>query len=277
MSAIDTSLPDDATVAAFAADGAVVLRGVFAPQVEALRAGVARLMATPSPRERSYRPKDGSGFFFQDLCNWRDVPEFTDFVLASPAARVAARLMGSPCARFFHDHVLVKEPGSSIATPWHQDMPYYCVSGEENVSFWIPLDPVARATSLEIVAGSHRWGLDHRPRRFDGSVLIDGDERPDIPDIDADRSKHRILGWELEPGDAVAFAFRAVHGAAANVSTLRRRVFSARWVGADARFLDRGGKGSPPLSHLTLKTGDPLDGPDFPLVHDGRAKGPSAV
>lgn len=277
MTVTDIDLPDEATVAAYAADGAVVIRGAFAPHVEALRAGVARLMAAPSPRQRSYQPKDGSGFFFQDLCNWRDVPEFSDFVLGSAAARIAARLMGSKTARFFHDHVLVKEPGSSIATPWHQDMPYYCVSGEESVSFWIPLDPVARATSLEIVAGSHRWGLDHRPRRFDGSVLIEGDDRADIPDIEADRSKYRILAWDLEPGDAVAFSFRAVHGAAANHSTVRRRVFSARWVGDDALFLDRGGKGSPAMAHLTLKTGDPLDGPDFPLVWDGGSQAQPAT
>ena len=259
----DAFLPSDDTVAAFAADGAVVLRGVFADWVEPLRAGTAAIMAHPSPRERSYAPKDGSGFFFQDLCNWRDIADYRAFVLGSPAARVAARLMGTKTARFFHDHVLVKEPGSSIVTPWHQDMPYYCVSGEDNVSFWIPLDPVPQATSLEIVAGSHKWGLEHRPRRFDGSILIDGDTRPDIPDIEADRSKYRVLSWAMEPGDAVAFAFSAVHGAAANVSTTRRRVFSAR-------FVDRGGKGSPPLAHLTLKTGDPLDGPDFPVVWDAR-------
>ncbi|MCE1237318.1 MAG: phytanoyl-CoA dioxygenase family protein [Hyphomicrobiales bacterium] len=264
-------LPDEATVAAYATDGAVAIRGVFAPFVESLRNGVEALMANPSPRQRSYRPKDGSALFFQDLCNWRDVPEFADFVLNSPAAAVAAKLMGSPTARFFHDHVLVKEPGSSIATPWHQDMPYYCVSGAQNVSFWMPLDPVPRETSLEIVAGSHLWGLDHRPRRFDGSILIEGDDRVDLPDIEAERSKHRILGWALEPGDAVAFAFRAVHGASANHSALRRRVFSARWVGEDARFLDRGGKGSPAMSHLDLKSGDPLDGPDFPLVFDAGA------
>lgn len=265
MTDLASILPDD-TVAAYAADGAVVLRGAFASWVEALRAGTEKLMANPSPRERSYAPKDGSGFFFQDLCNWADIPEYRDFVLNGPAGRIAARLMGAKVGRFFHDHVLVKEPGSSIVTPWHQDMPYYCVSGDLNVSFWIPLDPVPKATSLEVVAGSHLWGLEHRPRRFDGSILIDGDERPDIPDIEADRSKFRILSWAMEPGDAVAFAFRAVHGAAANVSTTRRRVFSARFVGEDARFVDRGGKGSPPLAHLTLKTGDVLDGPDFPVV-----------
>ena len=51
-------------------------------------------MAHPSPRERSYAPKDGSGFFFQDLCNWADVPEFRDFVLNGPGGRIAARLHG---------------------------------------------------------------------------------------------------------------------------------------------------------------------------------------
>jgi ectoine hydroxylase-related dioxygenase (phytanoyl-CoA dioxygenase family) len=87
-----------------------------------------------------------------------------------------------------------------------------------------------------------------------------------MPDIDADRSKFEILGWAMEPGDAVAFDFHTIHGAPANRSTTRRRVFSARWVGADAYFIDRKGRGSPPLRHLTLADGAPLDGPDFPVV-----------
>lgn len=69
----------------------------------------------------------------------------------------------------------------------------------------------------------------------------------------------------MEPGDAVAFRFRTVHGAPADTSPRRRRrVFSARRVGDDACFIDRQGRGSPPLRHLTLETSDPLDGPDFP-------------
>ena len=64
--------------------------------------------------------------------------------------------MGSRTAQFFHDHVLVKEPGTQKATPWHQDMPYYFVDGRQTVSFWIPIDPVKEAT-LRVVAGSHKW------------------------------------------------------------------------------------------------------------------------
>lgn len=246
-------------------DGVVLLRGAFRDWVEPLRAGIEALMADPSPYERSYVPKDGSARFFQDLCNWQRIPEFRAFVERGPGAALARALMGSAGARFFHDHVLVKEPGTSIVTPWHQDSPYYCVGGEQSVSFWIPLDPVAREVSLECVAGSHRWGRNHKPKRFDGTDLYEGDTAEEMPDIDANRAAYRIEGWAMEPGDAVAFDFRTIHGAPANTNgQQRRRVFSARWVGDDAVFIDRQGRGSPPLRHLTLKTGEPLDGPDFP-------------
>jgi ectoine hydroxylase-related dioxygenase (phytanoyl-CoA dioxygenase family) len=266
MSAALESAVTPEQVEAYQRDGVILVKGAFRDWVEPLRAGVAQVMDAPSPYERSYTPKDGSARFFQDLCNWQRIPELRDFVLNGPGAAIAAALMKSPVARFFHDHILVKEPGNSLVTPWHQDSPYYCVGGEQSVSFWIPLDPVARDTTLECVAGSHRWGVNHKPKRFDGTDLYEGDESVEMPDIDADRSKFEILGWAMEPGDAVAFDFHTIHGAPANRSATRRRVFSARWVGADAYFIDRKGRGSPPLRHLTLADGAPLDGPDFPVV-----------
>ena len=51
---------------------------------------------------------------------------------------------GSKTVRLFHEHVLVKEPGADVPTPWHHDQPYYCVDGRQNVSLWAPLDPVGR-------------------------------------------------------------------------------------------------------------------------------------
>lgn len=253
-------------VNAFRDDGVVILRGIFTPWIESLREGIDRLMASPSPLERSYQPAD-SAPFFQDLCNWQRIPEFRTFIEDSPLGTLAASLMGAQEARFFHDHVLVKEPGTSLVTPWHQDRPYYCVSGPQSVSFWIPLDPVPQANALECVAGSHRWGVDHKPMRFDGTPLYAGDDSTPMPDIDADRSAYRIVSAAMEPGDAVAFDFGTVHGAAATLGAVtRRRVFSARLVGDNARFADRGGKGSPPFSHLTLRDGEKLVGPDFPVL-----------
>ncbi len=263
-----TTLLSDEAVAEFREDGVTVLRGVFRHWVDRLSGGVEEVRRGPSPLERSYRPTDGSAPFFQDFCNWSRIAAFRAFVFESTAAEIAARLMGSATSRFFHDHVLVKEPGSSVVTPWHQDQPYYCVSGEQSVSFWAPLDPIARANTLECIAGSHRWSPSgFRPRRFDGSALYPKDDFEELPDLEAQRAELQIRAWSLEPGDAVAFHFRTVHGAPANVSMNSRRVFSSRWMGDDARFVERGARGSPPFPGLALRDGDPLDVPEFPLVY----------
>jgi ectoine hydroxylase-related dioxygenase (phytanoyl-CoA dioxygenase family) len=266
MSSAATAALTPDVVDRYAEDGIVILRGLFGDWVGPLRAGVERLMADPSPLERTYRPHDGSAPFFQDFCNWRRIPEFRAFVFESPAGALAARLMNSRTARFFHDHVLVKEPGTSVPTPWHQDQPYYCVEGHQSVSFWVALDPVSRETVPEYVAGSHRWGRDFRPTRFDGTPLYAQDDFEELPDIEAQRAELRIVGEAMAPGDALAFHFRTVHGAPANRSTERRRGFSSRWVGDDAVYADRGGKTSPPFPDLGLRHGEPLDAPEFPVI-----------
>ena len=93
--------------------------------------------------------------------------------------------MGSDHSRFFHEHVLVKDPGNSTVTPWHHDEPYYCVRADQSVSFWIPLDPVSRAVTLECIAGPTGGALRFRPTRFDGTPLYADDALPKMPDIEA--------------------------------------------------------------------------------------------
>lgn len=256
---------DDAVVAAFETDGAAVVRGAFGDWIETLRSGVARNMAAPSADVRIY--DGGGGRFFGDYCNWQRIPEFEDFIRHSPAAAVARRLMGSQQVRLFHEHVLVKEPGADVPTPWHQDQPYYCVDGAQSCSLWIPLDPVDRATSPEFIGGSHRWGRFFRPERFNKTPLNEGDELEAVPDIDNHRADYNVLGWDLEPGDAIAFNFRTIHGAPANKRQDRaRRAFSLRVVGDDATFARRPGVTSPPFRDVTLAHGAKLDGPEFPRL-----------
>jgi len=164
-------LIDDGQIEDFQRDGCTVLRSLFTPWIEGARAGVEQNIAAPSFRERTYHPEDGTAPFFQDFCNWDRIAGYRALVRESAMAETAARLMRSRTARMFHDHVLVKEPGNSIATPWHQDQPYYLCDGRQSVSFWVPLDRVPRGRTLEFVAGSHRWGKDFRADRFDGTRL----------------------------------------------------------------------------------------------------------
>jgi ectoine hydroxylase-related dioxygenase (phytanoyl-CoA dioxygenase family) len=251
----------------FASDGVVVLRGLFADWIEPLRRGTQANLANPSPLHRNYTK--GGARFFGDYCNWPQIPEFRAFVHDSPAAGIARQLMRSRVARIFHEHLLVKEAGADIPTPWHHDSPYYCVAGQQSVSLWLPLDPVPREICLESIAGSHAWGKLFRPRRFDGTTYDHtSDDLVEMPDISAHRDQYRILAWDLEPGDCIAFNFMTVHGAPGNTTAGGRRAFSTRWFGEDAVYADRGGATSPPFPRLaqTLKPGDPLPLDDFPVI-----------
>jgi len=259
---------DDHTVTSFRNDGVTVLRGVFSEWVDTLRAGVETNMRQPAPEARIYQGETGSGRFLSDYCNWQRIPEYRDFIYSSPAAVIAAELMGSKNVQLFHEHVLVKEAQGGIATPWHQDMPYYCVDSPQTVSLWVPLDEVPRERTLEFVAGSHQWGKFYRPQRFNGQPLNEDDGLEEIPDIDGDRSAFNIVGWELAPGDAVAFDYRTIHGAPANNSaSAQRRAFSLRLLGDGATFVRRDGiVTSPPFTQVKLKNGDRLHSEEFPML-----------
>lgn len=261
---MDQTLIDD-----FREKGAVLLKGAFADFVEPAREAIEQNKASPSWRERTYLPEGDGAPFFQDYVVWDQFDGYRALVRDSGMAQMAAELMGSKTARIFHDHVLVKEPGTSVVTPWHQDAPYYLCEGAQTVSFWVPLDPVPRDRTIEYVAGSHKWGKSFRPQRFDGTALFDGDLAEAVPDVDAMRDDLEILGWEVEPGDAVAFQFGVLHGAPANASPARRRVVSLRWVGDDAVFADRPGATSPAFPDLKYEIGAPFEGPDFPVIYPG--------
>ncbi len=144
-------------IATFERDGAICLRGLFELHwLEALATGLEKNFLDPGPDSSRYTPGGEPGGFYDDYCNWHRIEEYRRFVLHSPAAEIAGRLMRSTCARIYHEHVLVKEPGTQEVTPWHHDLPYYGVEGDQLASIWLPLDPVPQAICPEFVAGSHR-------------------------------------------------------------------------------------------------------------------------
>jgi ectoine hydroxylase-related dioxygenase (phytanoyl-CoA dioxygenase family) len=255
---------------AFQLDGAVCLRQVLsADDVALLRQGIDANLANPSPRAKVASRPDDPGQFIEDFCSWQENEYYRRFIFESPLAEVAGRLMQSRTVRLYHDHMLTKEPGTRQRTPWHQDQPYYNIEGRQNASFWIPVDPVSRAATLELVAGSHlgpwlmpRSFMDAQAKWFPEGQLAD------LPDIDAHRDRHRILGWEIEPGDVVCFHMLTLHASAGVEGNRRRRVFSVRFLGDDIVHAPRAWKTSPEFPGLRemLPAGAPMEHPLFPVL-----------
>ena len=263
--------PLDATaIDAYARYGAVVLRGALnTSELAQLAQGIAHNLAHLSDLALVASEPDDPGHFVEDFCTWQDNPAYADILQRSALPHIAAQLMQSETARLYHDHLLVKEPGTRQATPWHQDQPYYNVSGRQNVSFWIPVDPVPLASTLRFVAGSHAgtWYMprtfrDHQAKWFPEGTLAE------LPAIEAEPERFRQLAWALEPGDCVAFHMLSLHASSGVGPGNRRRVFSARYLGGDARHAPRPWRTSPPFPGLTdrLPEGAEMDDPLFPLV-----------
>ncbi|MBT8434302.1 MAG: phytanoyl-CoA dioxygenase family protein [Gammaproteobacteria bacterium] len=268
MNATFSTINDEACEA-FAILGAVCLRNVFTDWVELLRAGVERNHDEPGPYFSENVAGEGEGRFWDDYCNWQRIPEFHRFITESNAARLAALIMRSKTAQFFHDHVLVKEPNTSKPTPWHQDAPYYFADGTQTVSFWLPLDAVSKAETLRLVAGSNRWPKLVLPVKWLDDADFYGDQSDQymtLPELDDDHCEESILEWEMQPGDAVLFDFRTVHGARGNFQDHRRRAFSMRWVGDDGHYSERPGRTSPPFPGHDMIDGQKLREDWFPVL-----------
>ena len=249
-------------------EGVIVLRNIIEDHwIKKLKIGIKKNFSNPSKYKCVYEEKKGKELFYDDYCNWQRILEYRDFLFNSGIADIAAAIMHSKKVNLFHEHVLIKEPGAKKHTPWHQDQSYYCVEGSQNVSFWIPLDTISKKTCPEFLKGSHKWSQKFLPTKFVGKSydLID-EEFEKIPDIDQNRNKYKIFSCKLKPGDAIAFNFATVHKTPGNETNKRRRAFSARFTGDDARYIKRKGEMAPPFPEVNLKNGDKMDCDIFPYI-----------
>ena len=85
----------------------------------------------------------------------------------------------------------------------------------------------------------------------------------DICDVD-------IKQWATEPGDVVAFNFKTVHGANANMLPGTSKTLSFRLVGDDVVYRKRPGRTSPNFPDINQETGERLREDWFPTIFETR-------
>ena len=279
---------------AFRHDGVVCLRGALDERgVTIAREAFDYRMENARRSARSSRAADGS-LNYSDLfkiSTWSH-PSFQRVFHETPLADYAAELTGSDEIWFFYEQVFVKQGGAVRRTPWHQDTPYLQAEGKHLLRFWITLDPLPEASSLEFVRGSHRGTL------YNGSAFDPADDTlplypdadmPRLPDIEANRESWDIISWAVEPGDIIAFHPRILHGGAPTEPGGPRRTLSLMYFGSDTTFVERpvnpmfvarsrakggsvrvgGGRATPRL-YADLRPGDPFRDPVFPMLRPQR-------
>ncbi len=266
-------------IAAYWNDGAAVLRGVVdAAWIKVMRTAIDRILAAPGPASIEYTPEGKPGRYYGDFFLWRRDPDFRAFMADSPMPEIAAQVMNSTKLNFFYDQLLVKEPGTEEPTPWHQDLSYWPLRGRDILSIWVPFDPANEDSGIVVyLKGSHQWGKMYAPATFGKNTgfaeLYARMGLEPVPDIEAERDRHEILTWELEPGDVIIHHPLVLHYASGNRSkTGRRRGLALRYLGDDAVYDDRPGtflenpKVRALLPDFDVKDGERPEGDVFPKV-----------
>lgn len=210
----------------------------------------------------------GKGSFLLDTGIASRIRDFRRFTLNGPGPEIAAALLGGDEINFFGDQIFVKEPGTRERTAFHQDATYFEIDGEQCCVLWIPVDPVTLENgAMQYVRGSHRDGKLYQPNVFVSQTPLPGAEGEPLPDIEGHMQDYDIVHFDVEPGDVIVHHYRTLHGAGGNMSRYQvRRAASIRYCGDDIRVTAR--PWAPRQLHHTTKLneGEPLSGPDFPVV-----------
>lgn len=267
-------------------DGAVFLPGVLDERtLQLAREAYEWSLEHPGPGASEIPPKsadEASGTFYQDLANPAAFGPYRTLVETTLVADLVASIWGKPDVWFMYEQVFLKTGGETRRTPWHQDLPYLPVAGDDLAVVWISFDPVPREEALEFVAGSHR-GPVYDGSRFDPeddtAPLYGTGELPRLPDIEADRDAWPIVSWPIDPGDVVIFHPAILHGGAPTRTGRRRRTLTLRFFGEDAVYARRPGadgalvegieekKDVHPLAKMRgLEAGAPFRHPGFPKL-----------
>lgn len=211
--------------------------------------------------EGEARPK---GRFAISTDQWREVPKLGRLCQELPLPLIAAQLFGSRKVNFLIDQIFTKEPGASRRTAFHSDESYFCCTGEQCATFWIPVDVVDDANApMGYVPRSHLWRT-----LFKRNVFVNQDTDPTsegerLPDIEGNEEKFGVVYLEAAPGDILVHHYRTIHGSRGNIDPSRyRRSAGLRYGGDDLRYVDRKFR----MRSAVLKPGDTLDSNDFPVV-----------
>ncbi len=264
--------------ATFERAGVVHVKGaVDADTVQAMMAAVERLISSPIPGMEN-APR-GTGM---DRHLFPDHPDFNELLYQTDLAKLAAQATGSETIRAYFEQIFIKAANSPGVFSWHQDHPYWPIGGSQVVSTWVALTPATvEGSALEFVKGSNKWGKTYQPVAGETTdrdlmnTLWDGfgDLAVSYPDVIIPFEDHPdrfdVVGFAVEPGDALLFDYRILHRSRGNASNTRRVAVSWRWLGDDATW--EWVRGADPIvssDHHTVAQGAKIDDDAvFPVVY----------
>lgn len=155
---------------------------------------------------------------------------------------------------------IVKEPHAASHVSWHQDLTYWGLSDDAQVSMWLALSPAtALSGCMRMVPGSHRQGVfDHKATDDADNVLLQGQTVEGV-------AEETAVMCPLRPGEASFHHGWTLHASMPNRSDDRRIGLNAQFLAPHVRQTKHDGD-----SAILVRGEDRFDhfGADIPAERD---------
>jgi len=230
-------------------------------EVDVLRTALAKAVEDMKTYKLNLGPRTDEGYakvFLQMVNLWERYPVIERYVHNRTIAEIARRLTRSRSVRLWHDQALIKYPGESKATAWHQDTVYWPMNETGGLSCWMALDDVTvERGCMWFIPGSHRLGplepVDLGNTTSDQPLSLLPESFRSI----------RPVAVDLTPGSATFHNGLTFHYAGPNVTESARRAMVTIFI--------PGGTTYKKIGHLVgdrsgLVPGEEFHGPLFPLL-----------
>jgi ectoine hydroxylase-related dioxygenase (phytanoyl-CoA dioxygenase family) len=251
----------DEQVQFYQENGYVQLFDVLTPaELQAARTAIDEALQMQMDRRHDLNGDPKHDRIFLQLVNlWEVHPGMRRYVLSHKLAEIARRLSRARRVRLWHDHALVKMPGDSKPSAWHQDLPYWPMEEAGALSCWMALDDVDEANGcMAFVPGSHSFGKLEPIRLTDPQDLFSL--------VSAEVRKGRELRGVFQPMPAGSCTFhegRTFHYAGPNTKDRPRRAMITIYMPDDIHY---NGARHVCTDDLNLAAGAVLQGERFPIL-----------
>jgi len=145
------------------------------------------------------------------------------------ALDIVEQLIG-PDILLFNVTYIIKEAGAASHVSWHQDLTYWGLSHDDQVSMWLALSPATEQTGcMKMIAGSHTQGpIKHSTTEDKNNVLLQGQT---VTQVDNNRSTL----CPLQPGEASFHHGWTLHASTPNLGTDRRIGVNVQYIAPHVR------------------------------------------
>ena len=129
-------------------------------------------------------------------------------------------------------HLLCKPPRTGELVPWHQDAPYWNVTGRFASSAWIAFDDIDEDNgAMSVVPEWHRKGT----LPIQNSKFLEGFTQEIVPSTLPDDLEQRRVPYLMQAGQMAIHHVMIPHNSPPNGSDRWRRVLVLRYVSADGQ------------------------------------------